>query len=83
MLKKVMLETEMENYLIKEGYHVFTEDRELLDSYSVADFSVNELGYNSYVLEGVGNYDRTLVFIREKNNLELLFNKILVAGRLN
>lgn len=63
MLKEKMLEKEMEKYLIQNNYHI--EDKEgVTDSCLVADYAA-DLGYDSYMLEGSGELDQTLIFIKK------------------
>lgn len=65
MLKNVMLEGEMEQYLIDNGYDVSTGEENLLDSCKVVDHAIN-LDYEPYMMDGAGDFNQTLVFIRKR-----------------
>lgn len=64
MLKNVMLERDMEEYLLKNDYDVVDEG--CINSSKVIEEALY-LGYNSYLLENeiYGEYHDTYVFIRE------------------
>lgn len=65
MLKNIMLEYDMEEYLLNNGYDV--EDEEgCIDSSRIIEEALG-LGYNSYLLENEieGKYRDTYVFITE------------------
>ena len=61
-LKEKMLEAEMVKYLKENAYFVEDEDG-CVDSTLVVDYAI-DLGYESYSLEGLGELDQTLIFIR-------------------
>lgn len=63
MLKSIMLEEEMENLLEKEKNYKIRVNG-ITDSTKVVDVA-NELGYESYMLEGNGKLDQTLIFIKK------------------
>ncbi|QZA69512.1 hypothetical protein 035JT004_282 [Bacillus phage 035JT004] len=63
MLKNIMLETEMEEHLAKNGYNIYDEES-CIDSVAVADIACDELGYDSYMMEGSGSLNQTLIFIK-------------------
>lgn len=52
-LKREMTESEMENYLNKEGYSIydFYEGGYVVDSVKVSDIAIGELGYKVCVEE--------------------------------
>lgn len=62
MLKDIMLESEMEEYLTSHAYEV-TDSEGCIDSTKVVDEAI-ELGYDSYMLDGNGVLNQTLVFIK-------------------
>jgi len=61
-VKKIMLEDEMEQYCIDNELEIFEGEERLLDSTLVIEHAIN-LGYESYLLDGEGDFDQTLVFI--------------------
>lgn len=64
-LKAVMLEAEMEKYLSQNGYTI--EDEEGTDSTLVVQYALEELGYESYILESDGQkLDQTLIFVKKE-----------------
>lgn len=65
MLKNVMLERDMEEYLLKNDYDVVDEEG-CINSSNVIEEALF-LGYNSYLLENetYGKYHDTYVFIIE------------------
>lgn len=65
MLKNIMLERDMEEYLLKNDYDVVDEEG-CINSLKVIEEALF-LGYNSYLLENeiYGEYHDTYVFIIE------------------
>lgn len=50
MLKNIMSESEMEKYLLNNGYEILTGEEQNIDSCKVVEFAL-ELGYNSNLNE--------------------------------
>ncbi len=67
MLKNVMLEGDMEQYLIDNSYNIFENKENLLDSTLVVEHAI-DLGYESYMIYGSGSFDETLIFIKKVFN---------------
>ena len=63
MFKNVMFEKEMESYLLNNGYDV-ADKNGVIDSSKVVDEAIG-LGFNSYLLDGDGEFNQTLIFILE------------------
>lgn len=61
VLKDKMLESEMEQYLLANGFDI---QDEVIDSTKVVEEAI-KLGYDSYLLEGNGDLCSTLIFIRK------------------
>jgi hypothetical protein len=61
-LTKVMLEADMGDYLSENGYDIYDSEN-CIDSVLVSDFAIDTLGYESYLLNGYGNYNETILFI--------------------
>lgn len=62
-LKERMLEREMVTYLTKNNDLILDEEG-CTDSTLVADYA-EDLGYDTYLLEGYGELNETLLFIKK------------------
>lgn len=63
MLKEIMLEEEMEQYCYDNDLKILVGEERLLDSGLVVEHAIN-LGYESYMLDGMGKLRETLIFIK-------------------
>lgn len=63
-MKNFLFEHEMEKMLENGGYNIFDSEG-CIDSVTVFDIAIDELGYASYRLEGEGRFNDTYIFIKE------------------
>lgn len=62
-MKNFMFEHEMEKMLENSGYNIFDSEG-CIDSVTVFDIAIDELGYTSYRLEGNGKLNDTYIFVK-------------------